>query len=314
MDTPTTTPQNPAATNNAVARPGEEEKNITDNVLARIKMIQESGDIKFPKDYVPANALRNAFLVLTDMVDKNNNPVLKTCTQTSIANALFKMVIQGMSPVKNQCYFIPYGDKLTYQRSYFGSIALAKRVSGVKDIQANVIYKEDVFEYEIDTETGKTRVLKHDQKLANIDIGKISGAYATVINEDGTKETTIMTYPQIVKAWQQGAMKGNSGAHNNFTDEMCKKTVINRACKDKINTSNDSDLFEEDEEKPVENTTKSKVETEINDNSNNQAEPISFEEMDKKEEQQQQQTNAEAKIEPVNNQTAGTQGKIQDFE
>ncbi len=36
---------------------------------------------------------------------------------------------------------------------------------------------------------------------------------------------------QIRKSWQQGAAKGNSGAHNNFTDQMCKKTVISRACK-----------------------------------------------------------------------------------
>jgi recombination protein RecT len=38
-------------------------------------------------------------------------------------------------------------------------------------------------------------------------------------------------------------MKGNSGAHKNFTQEMCKKTVINRACKTPINSSSDAILI-----------------------------------------------------------------------
>ena len=50
---------------------------------------------------------------------------------------------------------------------------------------------------------------------------------------------------QIRKAWNQGAMKGNSPAHKNFPDQMAMKTVINRACKMYANTSDDSDVFEE---------------------------------------------------------------------
>ena len=38
-------------------------------------------------------------------------------------------------------------------------------------------------------------------------------------------------------------MKGNSGAHKNFTQEMSKKTVTNRACKHFYSTSDDSDIL-----------------------------------------------------------------------
>lgn len=52
-----------------------------------------------------------------------------------------------------------------------------------------------------------------------------------------------MNINQIKNAWNQGYAKGGSGAHKNFTDEMAKKTVINRACKMFANTSDDSDLL-----------------------------------------------------------------------
>ena len=52
-----------------------------------------------------------------------------------------------------------------------------------------------------------------------------------------------MTMDQIKKAWGQGATKGGSPAHKDFTEEMAKKTVINRACKRFINTSDDSPVL-----------------------------------------------------------------------
>lgn len=270
-------------TNQSAALTVQDEKNITDGVLAKIKLFQETGDIKLPDNYNVANAMKSAFLVLSEQTTRDGKSVLQACTKTSVANALLKMAIQGLSLIKNQCYFIPYGDKLTMIRSYFGSVALAKRVANVKDVPANIIYQGDVFEYEISTDTGKIKVLKHEQKIENIDLGKIKGAYATVINADGTTETTIMTQPQIMKAWQQGTMKGNSGAHNNFTDEMAKKTVIQRACKEKINTSNDNDLYDDDEKDVPVSEAKASVQNEIKNNAN-KAETISFENTEKKEE------------------------------
>ena len=64
-----------------------------------------------------------------------------------------------------------------------------------------------------------------------------------MVKEDGQNYIEIMNIGQIRKAWNQGAAKGASGAHINFTDEMAKKTVINRACKLFFNTSDDSDLL-----------------------------------------------------------------------
>jgi recombination protein RecT len=150
--------------------------------------------------------------------------------------------------MKKQCDFIIYGNKLTLQREYHGTIALARRFSEMKDVYAQIIYEGDVFEYSIDKSTGRKSVIKHEQDFKNINNDKIKGAYAIVVFNDGSTNLEIMTMAQIRKAWEQGPMKGASPAHKNFPDEMSKKTVINRACKLLISGSDDSILREEDDD------------------------------------------------------------------
>ena len=237
------------------------ERQITDQVLEKINSFQANNELLLPKDYSPENALKSAFLILTDLKNKDNKPALEVCSKTSIANSLLKMVVEGLSPMKKQCYFIPYGTELQCSRSYQGSMALAKRVGGVKDVIANVIYEKDTFEFSLDLETGRKKIDKHTLSLQNIDNDKIVGAYAVVLYNDGSKDLEVMTIKEIRTAWNQGQMKGNSGAHNNFTQEMCKKTVIGRACKTPINSSNDGSLYEDSENKPLEIETQNESKT-----------------------------------------------------
>lgn len=220
-----------------------QEKNITDNVLSRIKNLEGTGDIAFPKNYNYANALKSAYLILSETVDRDKKPVLQSCSKESICNALLDMTIQGLSPAKKQCYFIPYGGKLQLSKSYLGNIAATKRLKGVENVFANCIYENDDFAYELDLNTGLKKITKHEQSFENIDINKIKGAYAVIVMEDGNNYVEVMNMNQIKNSWNQGAAKGKSGAHTNFTDEMAKKTVINRACKNFICTSDDSDLL-----------------------------------------------------------------------
>lgn len=221
------------------------QKDIVDNVLAKISQFEESGELKLPANYSAPNALKSAWLILQEAVDKNNQLVLATCTRESIANSLLSMVVQGLSPVKNQCYFIPYGKELQLRRSYLGTLAIAKRVGGVKTAVANCIYEGDVFKYSIDPETGLKKIVEHTQGLENLDADKVKGAYAILTTEDGRTIVEIMSMGQIRKAWMQGATKGGSPAHKNFGDEMSKKSVINRACKMLIGISDDADLYDE---------------------------------------------------------------------
>lgn len=216
-------------------------------VSERVRKLMKDGELNLPDGYSPENALKSAWLVLQGTKDKNDKSVLEVCTKSSIANSLLDMVVQGLNPVKDQGYFIAYGDKLLFQRSYFGSMAIAKRVAGVKEILAEVVYDGDEFEYEI--EDGYKKITKHKQGLENIDKGKIIAAYC-IIHVDDEKHsrsqyTEIMTMDQITKAWKMSKAYGSDGtkAHKQFPDQMAKKTIINRTCKSLINASMDNDLF-----------------------------------------------------------------------
>lgn len=252
----------------------KQEKSITDNVLGRIKEFEKAGDISFPKNYNYANALKSAQLILSETLDRNKKPVLQSCSKVSICNALLDMTIQGLSPAKKQCYFVPYGGQLQLMKSYLGNIASTKRLKGVKDVFANIIYEGDEFEYKLNLDTGLIEIVKHEQRFENI--GKtILGAYAVVVREGDPNYVEVMNMGQIKNAWNQGAAKGNSQAHKNFAEEMAKKTVINRACKRFVNTSDDSDTIIESinrtneyREEDIIETTQHEVKEEIEENAN----------------------------------------------
>lgn len=230
---------------------GVVKKDVVDVVASRIRRFQESGEINFPANYSPENALKSAWLILQETKDKDKRSVLQSCTKESIANTLLDMVIQGLNPVKKQCYFIAYGNSLTCQRSYFGTMHVAKTVNpNIEDIVGDVVYEDDEFEYE--KQRGKTVVTRHKQKLGNVDKKKIIAAYATILYQDGKDESMIMTMDEIKQAWKKSRMKspvdanGNiteTSTHGEFTQEMAKKTVINRLCKNIINASDDSNLI-----------------------------------------------------------------------
>ena len=201
--------------------------------------------LSFPADYNVANSLMGAYLILKETEDKNHKPILESCSQASIANSLMDMATLGLSVQKKQGYFIAYGGKCQFQRSYFGNITIARRF-GLKDIHAEVIYEGDNFAYHI--EDGNKVLDKHEQSIANIDNDKIVGAYAVVIMQDGTKMLEVMNIKQIKQSWQQGyGYKEGSGTHSKFADQMAKKTVINRALKQIINTHGDVFVQEADE-------------------------------------------------------------------
>lgn len=220
-----------------------EEKNVSDSVLNKVRVLEHQGNLNLPKDYDPANALKQAWLQITD------NSKLLACTDTSKATAFLDMVTQGLNPAKNQCYFIPYGNKMQLQRSYHGNIMMLKRDAGAKDVISQVIYEGDKFKTKMNNK-GQIVEVEHEQDFFNIDKDKIKGAYCTIIFEDENKldYVEIMTMEQIEQAWLQSAMIKDrkaletSKTHNNFKEEMAKKTVINRAAKRYINTSTDANL------------------------------------------------------------------------
>ena len=155
------------------------------------------------------------------------------------------MATLGLSVQKQQGYFIAYKGQCQFQRSYFGNMTIARRY-GMKDVNAEVIYEGDTFNYSIID--GKKNFESHEQSFMNIDTEKVLGAYAIVTMADGSKHLEVMNINQLKQAWQQGyGYKETGGTHQKFRDQMAKKTVINRAMKYIINTHGDVFIQEADE-------------------------------------------------------------------
>ena len=163
-------------------------KDISTQVLSKIDSFQQSGELKLPRDYNVENALKSAYIMLSD--PKNN--ILAKCDKSSVAEALLKMVVYGVSPIKKQCYFIPYGEKLECSISYAGNIAIAKRYGNLKSIKGNAVFKGDTFEFEVDSVTGRRKVSKHIQTLDSIGTNEIIGAYAVFELTDGTVDVEVI--------------------------------------------------------------------------------------------------------------------------
>lgn len=196
-----------------------------------------------PADYNISNAMMSAYLVLKQTVDKDKNPVLQTCNKESIANAVLDMATAGLDVSKAQGYFIPYGGKLTFQKSYFGWQTLARRY-GASKFSAMCIYEGDEFEY--DVVDGEIQNIQHKQKFSNINKDKIAGAYVVVTFEDGSKKAEVMTFAEIKQAWKQNQQnKGEGNTHKNFTGKMAKKTVLTSICKSIANTYGNTAIKEQ---------------------------------------------------------------------
>lgn len=229
-------PQTQLTSQNATALKRMQEE-TTQQIMERVTGWQETGEVVLPKGYHVGNAIKLAWLYLQTVENLQHQKAIDYCTKDSICNALLNMVINGEYPQKH-CYFIMYGNRLEWQERYLGKLMRAKRDTEIGKVNAQVIYEGDEFVYTID-ENGEKQLVKHVPNLANIDNTKILAAYAVVINKDGTRHIEVMTRTQIQKAWEQGAMKGKSGAHTNFTDQMCMKTVIQRACKIALDSTAD---------------------------------------------------------------------------
>lgn len=214
-------------------------RELTDQVAGRLEDLKDEG-LALPTNYSAQNALKAAYLRLQGVKDRQGRPALTVCSQSSIANALLDMAIQGLSPAKNQCYFIVYGNELQMQRSYFGTIAALKRLASIEDIDAQVVHRGDKFEIDAD-EIGRIIVTKFEPSFTNLD-KELIGAFAFIKLANGRVDYTVMTKAQIDTSWAQSRNRQNN-VQKKFSDEMAKRTVINRAAKMFINTSDDSDLL-----------------------------------------------------------------------
>lgn len=252
---------------------------MTNNLMAigqDVKTELTKSSVAMPVNYNFFNALKAAHLILKETVDKQKRPALDVCSKDSIHTAILDMAVQGLNPLKKQCYFVVYGSKLQMIRSYMGAQMVAKYVDPrITSIRAEIVYQGDNIKLSI--KNGQKCIENHEQTMDSISKCEVIAAYAMAIDADeNVLLCDLMTIDEIKQAWKQSKVNpvtasgviDKSSTHGKFTGEMARRTVINRLCKRIINTSDDQTLIDASMRTDEESTVEIRVQEEIRQNAN----------------------------------------------
>ena len=163
----------------------------------------------------------------------NTTPKLKECTPMSFLAALMNAAQLGLEPNTplGQAYLIPYKNKgvleCQFQIGYKGLIDLSYRNPLVQTIQAQAVYENDHFEYELGLEAR----LVHRPVLHNR--GEIVLFYGLFRLTNGGYGFEVMSREDIdayAKIYSKNVDASYSPWQSNYTG-MAKKTVIKQALK-----------------------------------------------------------------------------------
>ena len=203
------------------------------------KWITSDTSIKVPEGYDMGNEVASALLYIAQNVkDKNSKSALDVCTKESILSSIRDMCIQGLSVTRNQVYPIVYGNKLSMQRSYFGTMTALQRLMSRQGrnirINADVIYEGDEYSISYDDLNGYSYITGVKTKIENRR-RPIVAAYGSIIDVDKKERiyATFMDITEIRTAWSHAK---TDKVQKEFPQEMAKRTLINRMCKLFINT------------------------------------------------------------------------------
>lgn len=163
----------------------------------------------------------------------SNTPKLGGCTPQSFLGAMMNAAQLGLEPNTplGQAYLIPFENRkkgiteCQFQIGYKGLIDLAYRSGEVKMIDAQTVYENDEFEYEL----GMDPVLKH--KPARTNRGNPIYFYATFKLTNGGQGFQVMSIEDVQDHAKKYSKTYNNGPWQTNFEEMAKKTVLKKLLK-----------------------------------------------------------------------------------
>ena len=157
------------------------------------------------------------------------NKDLQKCTITSLMEAIYTAAQLGLDFVqaKGHAYLIPYKDKATFMPGYRGLIDLAKRHNIVRDIQARVVYKNELPKFSV---TYGTKPDITHEPMIDGDPGEIVGAYAIAFFDDGTNHPEWMPLSELKKV-RASSKQAHGPAYSEWLSEMYRKAPVRRLFK-----------------------------------------------------------------------------------
>lgn len=183
-------------------------------------------------------------LMRVALTEFNKNEKLLQCQPNSIYGAIMQAAELGLMPssVTREAYLVPYGETCTLQIGYQGLLALAYRTGKYSYIEAQEVYTNDKFEYEL----GSNPKITHIPATTNR--GEIIGYYAIAYLKDSSQHPfKYMSTDEIDEHKNKYARKDRNGK-NNFWDnhliEMAKKTVIRKLLNTASRSTEDHTLMQ----------------------------------------------------------------------
>lgn len=157
----------------------------------------------------------------------SQNPKMMSCTTESFCAAMMQAAQLGLEPNTSlgQAYLIPYGKQCQFILGYKGLLQLAWNTKLFKRIDAQVVYENDEFDYEL----GLHQDLRH--KPAPRDRGDAIGYYAVYEMKDGGNGIAYMSIDDMRKHAQRFSKSYNNGPWKSDFDAMAKKTVLKQLLK-----------------------------------------------------------------------------------
>lgn len=208
---------------------GSKEVKITKSMKIEDMIKAMSPEIKnaLPDVITPERFTRMALSTL------NNNVKLRECAPVTFLAAMMNAAQLGLEPNTplGQAYLIPYRNhgkmECQFQIGYKGLIDLVYRNPNIQTVQAQCVYENDTFEYELGLEP------KLVHKPALTDRGSLILVYALWKAENGGYGFEVMSKEDIEAHARRYSQSYNSSSipwKSNF-EEMAKKTVIKKCLK-----------------------------------------------------------------------------------
>jgi recombination protein RecT len=157
-------------------------------------------------------------------------PELLNCEPSTVINSFMVMAQLELMPsdVSGEAYVLPYGGKAQFQLGYQGLVTLFYR-AGAKAITAEIVYKNDKFDY-------TNGVVTHSPDIFSDKRGEAIGAYVIVETQRGGKISKVMKKNDIIGIGKKFSKNFNSSftpwkEANDPELWMWKKTVLKQAAK-----------------------------------------------------------------------------------
>jgi len=157
----------------------------------------------------------------------NKNPKLLQADKNSLLQTFMSAAKDGLYLDGKESAAVQYGQSVQYIPMVEGIIKVLHNSGLIKTLCAEVVYENDLFDYELGTKQHITH-----KPLITGDRGKPVCVYAIAVTSNDGQYIEIMNMAEIEKCRQ--VSKASSSSHSPWVrwfDQMAKKTVIHRIAK-----------------------------------------------------------------------------------